>query len=237
MTKNKLFFSAAIIATLVNHVYAGNVNQASVGYVQEQVAVLNSKIANIPVTPTYTVGQQALGGIVFYVNSNGPHGLVANTAFVGLDNTWDGGLSNTTADFQVNSIANGIGAGAMNTSLIVGAQSAYAALQSTTLSNMAAQYCLQIAVKEDGVTPCGTTGSAEETCYADYYLPSAYELNQMYLQNGILKIWQSSSDPAFLWSSTEVGANAAYRINFSDSGSPLPAGKDSQCSAWCIRQF
>jgi hypothetical protein len=189
----------------------------------------------------YTVGQSALGGIVFYVNSSGTHGLVVNTQFIGEDQTWDGGLSTTlSGDFQVNSIANGIGAGAMNTSLIVGAQSAYAALLSPvyTLSGMAAKYCIDISVHADGVTPCALTGSAEATCYADYYLPSIYELNQMYLQNSILKIWEGTPDPAFLWSSTEVDASSAYRINFSvPGGVPLSTEKEAQCSAWCIRQF
>lgn len=173
---------------------------------------------------------------LFFVNSNGTHGLVVNKQFVGLNKTWDGGLSGDYGFFQVNAIANGIGAGAMNTSLIVGVQSAYAASAGVPLSNMAAQYCLSISVKADGVTPCGQTGSAEEMCYSDYYLPSVYELNQMYLQNATLKIWQPG-DPAFLWSSTEDGVSNAYRIDFSVSGTPDSAGKDSQCSAWCIRQF
>ena len=64
-----------------------------------------------------------------------------------------------------------------------------------------------------------------------------YELNQMYLQNSILTIWQDDNDPAFLWSSTEFDLNSAYRINFSDNGAPLVATKDSGGSAWCIRQF
>ena len=238
MIKINGFFSATIIATLITPASANalNTNPASVGYVQKQVAALNSKIASLSVAPTYTIGQQALGGVVFYVNSNGTHGLVVNKQFVGLDKTWDGGLSNCSSDFQVNSIANGIGAGAMNTSLIVGAQSSYAAIQGCNLLDMAAQFCVSISVKADGVTPCGQTGSAEEMCYSDYYLPSVYELNQMYLQNATLKIWQPG-DPAFLWSSTEDGVSSAYRIDFSVSGTPIPAGKGDTCSAWCIRQF
>lgn len=239
MNTKKSLIAALITTITATQAYAGNgSNPASISYVLAQVAVLNSKIASIPVTPTYTVGQQALGGVVFYVDSTGSHGLVVNTQFVGLDLVWDGGLSVGPGDFAVNSRANGIGAGAMNTSLIVGAQSAYAAANSSfALSVMPAQYCVELSVKSDGVTACAGTGSAGENCFSDYYLPSAYELNQMYLQNSILKIWQSPSDPAFLWSSTEVNANDAYRINFSYSGDLLPVGKDSACSAWCIRQF
>lgn len=67
MIKINGFFSATIIATLITPAGANavNANPASVGYVQEQVAVLNSKIASLPVIPTYTLGQQALGGVVF----------------------------------------------------------------------------------------------------------------------------------------------------------------------------
>lgn len=240
MNKKTLLLSSVVCATLFSPSYAANSNPASVAYVQSQIEALmnyvNLKISATPVTPTYTVGQQALGGIVFYVNSNGTHGLVANT-IPGLDQTWDGGLvANTYSDFVVNATGNGIGAGAMNTSLIVGAQSAYAALQSSpyTLTNMAAQYCVNLSAKSDGVTPCDDPGTAGEPCYADYYLPSLYELNQMYLQNAILNI---PSEPAFLWSSTEINANDAWRINFNDAGAATSAGKDSQCSAWCIRQF
>lgn len=242
MNKKTLLLSSFVCATLSTSSYAANNNPASVAYVQSQIEALmnevNLKISATPVTPTYIVGQHALGGIVFYVDSNGTHGLVANTNYR-ADQIWDGGLSQTYSDFLVNSTGNGIGAGAMNTSLIVGAQSAYAALQSSpyTLTNMAAQYCVNLSAKSDGITSCSAPGTAGEPCYADYYLPSLYELNQMYLQNAILHIWQSPSDPAFLWSSTEVDANNAWRINVSDSGSATSAGKDSQCSAWCIRQF
>lgn len=228
-----------ICTTLVSHTYAANNNPASLAYVESQITALleyvNSKISTNSETTTYTVGQQALGGIVFYVDSSGTHGLVANTRY-GDNTTWDGG----GGFFLVNSTGNGIGAGAMNTSLIVAEQSAYAALQSppTSLSNMAAQYCVNLSSKADGLTACDTPGTTGEACYADYYLPSLYELNQMYLQNAILNIWQSQADPSFLWSSTEDNESDAWRINVSEPGGPaVSAGKDGQSSAWCIRQF
>lgn len=242
MNKKTLLLSSVVCATLFTPSYAANSNPASVAYVQSQIEALmnyvNLKISATPVTPTYTVGQQALGGIVFYVNSNGTHGLVANT-IPGLEQTWDGGLSQTVSDFVVNATGNGIGAGAMNTSLIVGAQSAYAALQSPpyTLTNMAAQYCVNLSAKSDGVTACDDPGTAGEPCYADYYLPSLYELNQMYLQNAILHIWPNDSNAAFLWSSSEAGVNDAFRINFSNGAATPSAEKGAQSSAWCIRQF
>ena len=245
MNKKILLLSSVFCSTLATQSYAANNNPASVAYVQTQIKVLmdyvNSKISTTPVTPTYTVGQQALGGIVFYVDSSGTHGLVASTNY-GENKTWSGAAENdSSANIIDNSTGNGIGAGATNTPIIVGAQSAFAALQTQpyTLAIMAAQYCVNLSAKADGVTPCDNPGTAGEPCYADYYLPSLYELNQMYLQNAILHIWQSPTDPSFLWSSTEANANDAWRIDFSanGAGTAAAAGKDGLSSAWCIRQF
>ena len=108
---------------------------------------------------------------------------------------------------------------------------------------MAAQYCVNFSIQADGVTPCADPGSAGESCYADFYLPSLYELHQMFLQNSVLHIYPNNpppNDQAFFWSSTEDSASSglsAWRINFSTTGIGESAGKDSQCAAWCIRSF
>ena len=60
-------------------------NPASTGYVQTQIegvmSYVNRLFDAIPVTRTYTVGQQALGGTVFYVDNTGTHGLVASPKY------------------------------------------------------------------------------------------------------------------------------------------------------------
>jgi len=234
MNKTKLVISATIFSVLGAPCYAGNSNPASVDYVHKYV---QSQIATIPITPTYIIGQHALGGIVFYVDITGMHGLVA--ANIGNFNslTWDGGGT----DFPVNATGNGIGAGTMNTSLIVSAQSALAAVNTETLSDMAAQVCVDYAVQADGQTLCAAPGTAGAPCYADWYLPSLYELNQMFLQNSFLNMWPNSGDCAFFWSSTEDGTSSgqnAWRINVSI---PIPnafsVSKSAENGAWCIRSF
>lgn len=242
---NKKVVCMIIVAFLMTvKANAANNNPASIEYVQSQITTLlnyiNSNISNISVTPTYTIGQHALGGIVFYVDSSGTHGLVAANNQFTPGQTWDGGLSNI-GYITVNSTASGEGAGAMNTSLSIGVQSAYAAVNNFSLSGMAAQDCVDFSVQDDGVTACSNPGSVGESCYSDFYLPSLYELNQMYLQNSVLNIYPNSASEAFFWSSTEDstsnGVNA-WRINFSvQSGQESSESKDSTSGAWCIRRF
>jgi hypothetical protein len=240
----KIVFTIIVAFLMTVKANAGNNNPASIEYVQSQITILlnyvNSKIANIPVTPVYTIGQHALGGIVFYVDSSGAHGLVAANNQFTPGQTWDGGLSNI-GYITVNSTGSGVGAGAMNTSLSIGVQSAYAAVNTISLSGMAAQYCVNFSVQEDGLTACSNPGSVGESCYSDFYLPSLYELNQMFLRNSVLNIYPNSSNEAFFWSSTEDSAStgvSAWRINFSVPGGQAgSASKDSTCGAWCIRRF
>lgn len=238
----KIVFTIIVAFLMTVQANAGNKNPASIEYVQSQITILlnyvNSKISNIPVTPIYTIGQHALGGIVFYVDSSGAHGLVAaNNQFTPAQ-TWDGGLYNLGHYITVNSTGSGVGAGAMNTSLSIGVQSAYAAVNNISLSGMAAQYCVDFSVQDDGLTACSNPGSVGESCYSDFYLPSLYELNQMFLRNSVLNIYPNSSNEAFFWSSTEDSASDAWRINFSVPGGQAgSASKDSNCGAWCIRRF
>lgn len=241
----KIVFTIIVAFLMTVKANAGNNNNpASIEYVQSQITILlnyvNSKISNIPVTPIYTIGQHAQGGIVFYVDSSGAHGLVAANNQFASGQTWDGGLSNM-GYITVNSTGSGVGAGAMNTSLSIGVQSAYAAVNTISLSGMAAQYCVNFSVQDDGLTACSTPGSVGESCYSDFYLPSLYELNQMFLRNSVLNIYPNSLNEAFFWSSTEDSAftgERAWRINFSDLGGQADStSKDSTCGAWCIRRF
>ena len=184
------FISAAIAATLSTHAFAGSSNPASMGYVQTQIegvmSYVNTLFDAIPVTPTYTVGQQALGGTVIYVDNTGTHGLVASPKYSGLNSlkTWVGVDSDT--DFV---------------SFIVGA-----------------------------------SGNG---CYGDYYLPSNYELYQMYLKRDVLNMWiDINTTPAFVWSSTELNGTDAYRINVSEPNQVVSSvSKNAGGGVWCIRQF
>ena len=240
------FISAAIAATLSTHTFAVSSNPASMGYVQTQIAGVMSYVNTL--TPTYTVGQQALGGTVFYVDNTGTHGLVASPKYSGLGSlkSWSGVDPNNLPDplktFIVGASGNGIGAGAMNTALSTGGQSAYFAgllPDPQEYSYMAALYCVGLSAQANGVTPCSDPSAPGETCYGDYYLPSNYELYQMYLKREVLHMWVDiGTTPAFVWSSTEFDAADAYRINVSESGHVVErVPKSSDGGVWCIRQF
>lgn len=251
--KKKLFFVVSLALAFASHTQAANNNPTTVEYVQIQITnvlnYINSQLNQLTQVTTYTVGQQALGGIVFYVDATGTHGLVAakNQNGTASSQTWDGGLSNSTPgnnSIIVNASGDGIGAGAMNTSLMVGVQSGYAAylsspingIQSTTLSSMAAQACVNYAVQADG-SPCASDTSGA-SCIGNWYLPSLYELNQMYLQQSVLGYPLYQNQDAFLWSSTEVDQDNAWRINFTVPNNQKGiALKTSSCGAWCIHSF
>ena len=242
--RKKVFFIAVIASTFTTPNQAAS-NPASVEYVQSQINSIRnyiaSEISSLPTISTYTVGQQALGGTVFYVDSTGTHGLVAASSQNASGQTWNGSLDSFTVNAIVNATGDGIGAGAMNTSLMVGVQSSVASLtppgsnpQTNTLSNMAAQVCVNYKVKADGSTCALNTSGA--SCIGNWYLPSLYELNQMYLQQSVLN--RQPSDDAFVWSSTEDNQDNAWRINFTvNSNQEGSTSKSDSCGVWCIHAF
>ena len=247
--RKKVFFIALIASTFTTQTQAANNNPATVEYVQSQMtSIINyvkSQLTNIPAVTTYTLGQHAMGGIVFYVDSTGTHGLVAasNENGIASGQTWDGGLTTAGTDIIVNATGDGIGAGAMNTSLMVGVQSGYAAYlshaapdpQYPTLSDMAAQFCVNYSAQADGsVCQSNTSGAS---CIGNWYLPSLYELNQMFLQKSALGYPMLNQD-AFIWSSTEYNQSEAWRVNFSlTTNQKSPTAKSDSCGVWCIHAF
>lgn len=59
-------------------------------------------------------------------------------------------------------------------------------------------------VQDDGLTAC--TGSADEICHGDWYLPSKHELNLLYQQAGVVGGFAFDG----YWSSTELVANTVW---------------------------
>ena len=102
---------------------------------------------------TYSIGDAAQGGIVFWVDDTGEHGLVSATADNIFASTWS--ISPNTF---INKVRNdGINVGRINTDAII-------AFYGT--GSYAAQACAQY------------LGGG----YGDWHLPSKYELNLLYLQ-------------------------------------------------------
>jgi len=139
------------------------------------------------VTNTHYIGENYGGGIVFYVYDNGQHGLIAATADQSTGIRWYGG-SNTNTRAR----ADGVGAGLKNTSIII-------ANQGPVDGNaFAATVCNEYSVTIGGVT------------YGDWYLPSKYELNLLYLQKAVVGGFANS----YYWSSSEYSASYAWSQYF-----------------------
>lgn len=128
------------------------------------------------------IGESYGGGIVFYVYDNGQHGLIAATVDQSAGIRWYGGTSTNTR-----ARADG-GAGLKNTAIIIANQG------NVDGNAFAATVCNEYSVTVAGVT------------YGDWYLPSKYELNLLYLQKTVVGGFASLG----YWSSTENDNSSAW---------------------------
>jgi hypothetical protein len=155
----------------------------------------------------HKIGDSYGGGIVFYVYDNGRHGLIAATTD---QNT---GLVGWTTATYTNTVSNaardGIKGGQDNTERII-------------IQAGAGTYAAQLCANYNGGN------------FGDWYLPSKYELNLLYLQQNIVGGFASN----FYWCSTEQGATYAYVQMFS-TGSQNYTNKTSSggCYVRAIRAF
>jgi hypothetical protein len=137
---------------------------------------------------TLTIGQSYQGGIIFWLDATGQHGLIAATADQSIEIHWYNGTHRYTG-----TTGDGLYAGAMNTSMIVATQMA-----DNQTGNFAAKVCADYSVTVSGVT------------YGDWYLPSIYELNLLSLQRAAVGGFAS----AFYWSSSEYNNLNAWGYDF-----------------------
>jgi hypothetical protein len=148
------------------------------------------------VAATHAIGDSYGGGIVFFVYDGGQHGLIAATVDQSAGIRWYGG-SNTNTRAR----ADGIGAGLKNTAIII-------ANQGPVDGNaFAATVCNEYSVTVGGVT------------YGDWYLPSKYELNLLYIERATVGNFSTS----FYWSSTEGDNSYAWKHNFNYGNQSLGA--------------
>jgi len=137
--------------------------------------------------PVHTIGESYGGGIVFYVYDGGQHGLIAATTDQSTGIRWYGGTSTSTR-----ARADGIAAGLKNTAIIIANQGPIDG------NAFAATVCNEYSVTVGGVT------------YGDWYLPSKYELNLLYLQKTVVGGFANN----YYWSSTEFDFDSAWRQLF-----------------------
>lgn len=151
---------------------------------------------------TVTVGQQLYGGVVFYVDPNGQSGLVAAPFDQVAGCNW--GCQGTLL------------AGANGTVVGTGFANSEAIVNSCSTVGVAAQLCRSLNING----------------YTDWYLPSADELNLLYLQKNTVGGFVANS----YWTSSQFSANDAYLQNF-NSGIRSHNLKNQAPAVRAIRSF
>lgn len=177
---------------------------------------------NVISTNSYQVGDFAHGGIIFWLDESGQHGLVCaktdQDAGPGL--RWFAGTNGNTR-----ALGSGPYAGKMNTALIISGHVAIGDDGTT----YAARVCSELQATEGGIT------------YGDWYMPSKGELYLMYQNKTVIDATATANGgTAFVstnyWSSTENSSdNAWYQGFYSDYQSYNP--KNNLCKVRAIRSF
>lgn len=148
---------------------------------------------------TYKVGDFAHGGIVFWVDETGQHGLVCSKTNASTSSRWYGGINfgNTRAK------GDGLYAGKNNTSIIIASH----AFLGDDGSTYAARICNEFQNIENNII------------YGGWYLPSKYELNLIYQNKTIIDTTAALNSGESIiaansyWSSTESSSSRAWIIN------------------------
>jgi len=160
----------------------------------------NTSVANaITVSDTikwtasiHKIGDSYGGGIVFYVDATGQHGLIAAIADQSTGIAWSNGTYRTTG-----AMSDGAGAGELNTAIIVASQ-----IADNQSGSFAALICAQYSTTQNGIT------------YGNWYLPSKYELNLLYNQRAVVGGFSNNN----YWSSSEFSNfNAWYQAFYDGS--------------------
>jgi len=134
--------------------------------------------------PAHHIGESYGGGIVFYIYDNGTHGLIAATSDQNMGIPWYNGMTR-----YAGTEADGLGAGAKNTGIIVSKL-----LPDDEKGNFAAKVCADYSVKAGGAT------------YTGWYLPSKFELNLLFGQRKLVGGFANTN----YWSSTEYKTNSVW---------------------------
>ncbi|MBS1745206.1 MAG: DUF1566 domain-containing protein [Bacteroidetes bacterium] len=130
------------------------------------------------------IGEHFGGGVIFYLNQTGKHGLIAATLDIEEASVW------SRKDTLNNAKGTALGAGAGNSYRIVKTQG-YPEYEEDTY---AALECMEFMLNG----------------YQDWFLPSKDELNELYKQQNIV----GNFKPFSYWSSSELDVSTAWFQNF-----------------------
>lgn len=139
--------------------------------------------------PKIAIGEKYAGGIVFYVDASGKHGLVAATSDQ-QTNRWEDCNSYACGSLITGASGTAIGTGAQNTLDIVNGYGAD--------KYIAGAACHKLVFAG----------------YDDWFLPSKDELHLMYQYKDLI-----GGGNFLYWSSSQCSKNEAYAVNFSSGES------------------
>ncbi len=199
-----------------------NYNITGVSQLLSVPYALHAKTAETVTGTKYHVGDFVQGGIVFWLDKTGEHGLVCvkEDQNGGSKIRWHAGTNGATQ-----AKGNGPYAGELNTSIIISSQVSIGDDGDT----YAARLCNELQITEGGKT------------YGDWYLPSKQELNLMYLNKStIVATAKANSGTGFAvsayWSSTESNNSKAWWISFAN-GFQHDGTKSTIASVRAVRAF
>jgi len=171
---------------------------------------------------SYAVGDFALGGIVFWVDETGQHGLVCDKEDLNgaTGARWYAGTFGDTRAY-----GDGPFSGEMNTAIIIAAHVAIGDDGSTYSARM----CSELQITEGGKT------------YGDWYLPSRQELNLMYVNKATINATAVANGGSVFGccnfaSSTEDDSNNALGLWMSN-GQQESYAKQNSCYIRAVRAF
>ncbi|MBN2164782.1 MAG: DUF1566 domain-containing protein [Marinilabiliaceae bacterium] len=172
------------------------------GITESQISDLGTYIETEtdPTVTKYSVGEFAQGGIVFWVDETGQHGLVAAKEDQSTGVRWYAGTFGVTR-----ATGDGPFSGELNTAIIITSQVSIG----DDGSDYAAQICNDLQVTEGGKT------------YGDWYLPSKKELDLMYQNKATIDATAVANGGSgfvstYYWSSTEASSTNAWERSFFD---------------------
>lgn len=147
----------------------------------EQIPAANSESL---ITANHFIGEQFGGGIIFYLNKTGDHGIIATAQDLEEPAVW------AYTDTITNAIASKLGSGAKNTERIFHTQGD----PGDEAEDYAAIECREFSING----------------FNDWFMPSKDELNEMYKQREKI----GGFKPYAYWSSSEVNISKAWFQNF-----------------------
>ena len=135
------------------------------------------------------IGEKFGGGIVFWIDAIGEHGLVSSLSDQSAAMRWY-----ASTNIWTMSLGDGPGAGRSNSDIIISSQGYGDG------ATYAARITHELSISQSGFT------------YSDWYLPSLTELNLMYQSRAIIGGFAAAN----YWSSTEVSDNLSNSIDFTN---------------------